>query len=448
MSEFFGSVWWLLVTLGLLVTFHEFGHFWVARRCGVRVLRFSIGFGKPIWSHFAKDGVEYAIGAIPLGGYVKFLDARESDTPETVARQKGEFSSAPIWQRMLITVAGPVFNIVFTVAAFWAMFVVGRPDFQPVIDTPQGIAAQSGMQADDRIVAVGAEKVDTWTAAMVAIAQEAVLHRDAVVSVIDAQGHVQEHVLALSTLPAAASDNDKTYAAIGLQLKPPPAVAGSVPDGPAARAGMLVGDRIVSINGLPTATFAKLVSVVAEQAAKSPLLHVIVERGTATVPLDIVAEQRAEGDKSRWIIGIGTADVHNAVQHFGPLQAIPEAFAETWKQTRSTFAMVGGMLSGQASAKNLSSVISIAQVANATAHMGLAWFLTFLAMISLSLGILNLLPIPILDGGHLLYYLIELVKGRPVSERALIAGQYVGVALLVTLMSIAFYNDILRLVSG
>jgi regulator of sigma E protease len=450
MNEFFGSVWWLLVTLGLLVTFHEFGHFWVARRCGVKVLRFSVGFGKALWLRRARDGVEYAIGAIPLGGYVKFLDAREAENPELARRIPGEFSSAPLWQRMAITVAGPLFNILFTIAAFWAMFVVGRPDFQPIIGAPQGLAAAAGFQSNDRLVAIDGVSVDTWSSALLGIAEGAMRHRDASVEVTDAQGQSRVRTLALSKLPADAADNEKTVDAIGLELRSRDAVAGTVQAGaPAARAGMQVGDRTLRVNDIPIGDFSDFTRVLAQQAAKNPHLHLLVQRGGTQVPLDLTAEPNVVDGKTTWTIGIGVpARSADAIKHYGPFQAIPAAFAETWKTARSTLAMIGSMLTGQASAKNLSSVITIAQVANESAQQGLAWFLSFLALISLSLGILNLLPIPILDGGHLLYYLIELVKGSPVSERTLVAGQYVGLALLVTLMSMAFYNDIVRLVAS
>lgn len=449
MSEFFGSVWWLLVTLGLLVTFHEFGHFWVARRCGVKVLRFSVGFGKPIWSRIGRDGVEYAIGAIPLGGYVKFLDAREAENPDLAARQPGEYNSAPVWQRMAIAIAGPAFNILFTVFAFWAMFVVGRPDFQPVIGAPQGLAQTAGLQAGDRILSVDGDRVDSWSAAMLDVAQAAMLREDATLGVVGANGAQHQRVLALSRLPQGAADSDATFAAIGLQLQAPPAIVGGLaPAGAAERAGLMLGDRIISIDGKPVASFEQLTKLVPQLAGKSPHLHLTVERGHNTLGFDLDAQQHTQDGKTRWIIGVSVAQTHNALEQYGPLRAFPAALRETWRTTRSTFQMIGGMLSGAASTKNLSSVISIAQVANASAQMGLAWFLSFLAVISLSLGILNLLPIPLLDGGHLVYYLIEWVKGSPLSDRALIAGQFVGMALLAALMSLAFYNDILRIVAG
>jgi regulator of sigma E protease len=448
MSEFFGSAWWLLVTLGILVTFHEFGHFWVARRCGVKVLRFSVGFGKPLWSRFGRDGVEYAIGAIPLGGYVKFLDAREADDPEAASRQPGEFSSAPVWRRIAIAAAGPVFNIGFTVLAFWAMFVIGRPDLPPVIGAPTGLAAEAGFHAGDRLTAVGGEKVDSLSNAMLEVAQAAMLHQDVSVAVVDAQGKAGNHLLPLSKLPGEAADS-KTFEAIGLVPQIPDAVVGTVvADSPAEHAGMLPGDRILRINDTPVANWSDLTHAVGTEAAKNPHLSVLVHRGGTDIPLDLTAARGTDANSPPWMIGIGRQSRTTALEHYGPLQAVPAAFRETWKTTRNTLGMIGSMLTGQASTKNLSSVITIARVANESAQQGVAWFLSFLAVISLSLGILNLLPIPILDGGHLLYYFIELVKGRPLSERTLIAGQYVGLALLVTLMSLAFYNDIVRIVAS
>jgi regulator of sigma E protease len=450
MSEFFGSVWWLLVTLGVLVTFHEFGHFWVARRFGVKVLRFSVGFGNPLWSRFGKDGTEYAIGAIPLGGYVKFLDAREAENPALVANQPGEFYSKPPWQRIAISAAGPLFNVLFTIVAFWAMFVIGRPDYPPVIDSPQGLAAEAGLQANDRINAVAGEQVDSLSGAMLAVLQAAALHRDIPLDVTDSQGQARSVTLELSKLPPGAPDSESVFDQIGLEQQSPPAIAGTVEkDTPAMRAGMQAGDRIVSLNGAAVARAADFVRLLPEQTAKSPLVNLVVDRKGQQVPLAITSEQRAEQGKTRWVIGITWQAIpRDAIEHFGPLQAIPAAFKETWKTTTSTVGMIKSMVIGEASTKNLSSVISIAQVANASAHQGVAWFLSFLAIISLSLGILNLLPIPILDGGHIVVYLVEWIKGSPVSERTLIAGQYVGLALLVTLMSLAFYNDIVRLVAS
>src|SRR5512141_752777 len=325
MTEFFGSVWWLLVTLGVLVTFHEFGHFWVARRFGVRVLRFSIGFGKPIWSHTARDGVEYAIGAIPLGGYVKFLDAREAEHPELVARQPGEYNAAPIWQRMAIAAAGPVFNILFTVAAFWAMFVIGRPDFQPVIGVPQGLAAQAGFKSGDRFVAIDGESVDSWSGALLEIMQAAAVHHDVAIQVVDAQAQAQKRILPLSQLPAGAVD-DKAFETIGLHRHLAPVAGDLAKDMPAVRAGMLAGDRIVRINNVAISDFDDVSSAIAAQAAKDPRLNVLVQRNGADVALAVTAENKDLGGVSKWRIGIGpVATPPAATDHYGPLHSTPAA---------------------------------------------------------------------------------------------------------------------------
>ncbi|MFO1505734.1 MAG: RIP metalloprotease RseP [Lysobacterales bacterium] len=448
MAEFFGSTWWLLVTLGLLITFHEFGHFVVARRCGVKVLRFSVGFGKALWSRRDRHGTEFVIAAIPLGGYVKMLDEREGEV--AAAELPRAFTRKPVGQRIAIAAAGPVFNLLFALAAFWLMFVVGRPDFQPLVAAPTGLAASAGFAAGDRITAVGGEPVDTWSDALDAIAQAALGRQATTVTVETPDRQHRVLNLPLEKLPADA-DLTKAIPAIGLQLQAPdvPAIAARVVPGmPAAKAGLQDGDRIVAIDGNPVANFAALGAAIQKAAAESPVLALTIERGGATRDVTVHAERQDSGAAgSRWVTGIESPDPHNAVQRFGPLRAVPAAFAETWRTTANMFKMVGDLVSGRASTRNISGIIGIGQAANASAHMGVAWFLDFLALVSLSLAVMNLLPIPILDGGHLLYYLIELVKGTPVSERTQIAGQYVGLALLAALMGLAFYNDILRIVS-
>jgi regulator of sigma E protease len=449
MSEFFGSVWWLIVTLGLLVTFHEYGHFVVARRCGVKVIKFSIGFGPALWSRFDRHGTQFVVAAIPLGGYVKMLDEREVDGVVGPESLKGAFNRKTVGQRMAVTAAGPIFNLIFAVAALWLMFVIGRPDYAPIIDAPNGLAAEAGLQADDRIVAVGNQKVGSWNSAIQAVSEAAVMHRDVAIEATNAAGQSRTVTLALSKLPPGAPNNEATYERIGLAIQPSAAIADSVEkDMPAGRAGVQPGDRVTRINGIPVRNFGDFVRTLADQAAKNPRLDLVVERQGASVPLSMTAEQRSIEGHQKWLLGITVrAKAKDAVERFGPLQAIPAAFGEISNQTRQTLGLLWGMVTGQASVKNLSGVITIAQVANSYAQLGIAWFLNFLAIISLSLAILNLLPIPILDGGHLLYYLIEIIKGSPVSERVQIAGQYVGMTLLMALMGLAFYNDILRIAS-
>jgi len=447
MNELFGSVWWLIVTLGLLITFHEYGHYVVARLCGVKVLRFSVGFGKPLWMRRNRAGTEFAIAAIPLGGYVKMLDEREGDVAPAEVTQA--FNRKPPLQRMAIAAAGPAFNLVFAVAAFWLMFVVGRPDYLPIIAAPNGVAAEAGMQAGDRIVAVDGSTVDSWSKALQKLGERAVGRSDASVAVVTAAGDEATRTLAFSALGADVGEK-QLFDRIGLSLAPrmlPPEIGRVSAGDPAAAAGIEVGDRIVRINGREISSFRDIETVIPEESAKNPRLAITVQRGNERIDLNLTARTTTDPDgSSRFIIGIGSKAAHDATLRYGPLDAMPRALTETWDVTASSLNMLKLLVTGKAGLENLSGPITIARFANGSAQLGLAWFLQFLAIISLALAIMNLLPIPILDGGHLLYYLIELIKGSPVSERTQIAGQYVGLMMLVALMGLAFYNDILRLI--
>mgnify|MGYP004705150145 FL=1 len=448
MNAFFGSVFWLLVTLGVLVTFHEFGHYWVARRCGVKVLRFSVGFGRALWSRTGRDGCEYQVAAIPLGGYVKMLDAREGEVDPALRGQ--EFTAKPVWQRIAIVAAGPAFNLLFTVVALWLMFMLGKPDIAPIVTAaPHSLAAEAGLQVGDRIQRIDGEPVSTWSDALDAIANATLGRQPLPMVVTDADGLPRSLTLPLQQLPAG-QDVGRYLDTLGLRLASPPAMAATVvPGQPAAAAGLQSGDLIRRVNGQPVADFEDFRAQVARQAAQNPVLQLQILRGDQLLERSVTARKEAlQGGAARWLIGIGSQPPVMATLRYGPLKAVGAALTTTWHNTRQSFNLIGKMLSGQASPRNLSGVIGIAQVANSSAHMGLAWFLNFLAMVSLSLAVINLLPIPVLDGGHLLYYLIELVKGSPVNERVMLAGQYVGLVLLFTLMGLAFYNDIHRILSS
>jgi regulator of sigma E protease len=457
MSEILGSIWWLLVALGVLITFHEFGHFWVARRLGVRVLRFSIGFGRPIWSRRGADGVDYVIAAIPLGGYVKMLDEREGDVPDSQLHEA--FNRKPVWSRIAIVLAGPAFNLFFAILSFWIMFMVGIPDSRPVVGEVSGIAAAAGLRAGDEIVAIDQQQTRTWSHVVLGLIAPALDREVVQITVRDADDTESTHELDLTLLEEGFSE-ENTLEAIGLT---PwrlfiPAVVGTVsPDSPAAIAGMYPGDRILRINGEEVSGWSWVGYLVQKYAKDDQFLTLTIDRDGAQLEIKIQPRKESSGIfSSRWLLGISNVepdpdqrtawDRSFILLQYGPVDGMKAAFDETWRLTGATFGLLGRMLTGQASVKNLSGPISIAQFANSSASRGLSNFLFFLGAISLSLGILNLLPIPVLDGGHLMYYLIEWAKGSPVSERAQMAGQYAGLVALAGLMSLAFINDILRLI--
>ena len=457
MGTFFGSLWWMLVAIGVLVTFHEFGHFWVARRCGVKVLRFSVGFGRALWSRRGKDGTEYRIAMIPLGGYVSMLDENrldEADSDIPAADLARAFNRQSVWKRIAIVAAGPLANLLLAVALLWAMLVIGRPDYAPVIGKAEGIAAQAGLHAGDAIRTVDGRTTPTWSEALMALSVAALDRQPVQVDVVGINGVKTTRTLQLDKLPVGF-DEARAVQAAGLTARHElvPAVVGTVSEGLPAWGVLAEGDRITAIDAAPVASFDDIAPLVKALGERGGSGMVEVERDGERLALELTPMQRKNPDGSTtWLLGVGNAassrPAPDAVLRLNPLAAIPAAIKETGYQVQQLFAMIGRAFSGKVSMQNtVSGPIAIAQAANAYASGGTAWFLNFLALLSVSLAILNLLPIPVLDGGHLLYYLIELVTGRPLGDRAMAVGQYLGLALIAGLTGLAFYSDILRLVS-
>lgn len=449
MSELLGSVWWLVVALGLLVTFHEFGHFWVARRCGVKVLRFSVGFGRALWKRTGRDGTEYVVAMLPLGGYVKMLDEREQDVPPELAGQA--FNRKSVWQRIAIVAAGPVANLLLCVGLLWAMFLIGRPDYAPVVGEVQGIAAEAGLARGDTVLAVGERATPTWSEVHMALIPAALDRADVPLSLRSGDGAPRTLTLPLSRLPGQI-DERRVLAEIGLaprHLAVPP-VVGRVEPGSAAWGVLAEGDRITAIDATGVDDWSDIGPLVQVLGQRGGGAMVEVERDGERLALEVEPGRvEREDGTPHWVLGVAAArpDVpaKDALLRHGPLRALPAALAEGWHQAGEMVAMIGRAFTGRVAVENtVAGPVTIARAANAYADQGAAWFLSLLALLSLSLGILNLLPIPVLDGGHLLYYLIELVKGSPVSERAMVVGQYIGLALVAALMGLAFYNDIIN----
>ena len=454
--EFLGPVFWLLVALGLLVTFHEFGHFWVARRCGVRVLTFSVGFGRALWSRKGRDGVEYRVAAIPLGGYVRMLDERESKVSPQQRHQA--FNRKPLGQRAAIVAAGPIFNLIFAIAAFWLMFVVGVSETRPVLGPTTGLAAEAGLNEGDMIVGINGQRTESWTHALIGLMTPALDRRSINVEVEDLDGQRRTVQLGLDRLGADFNE-ERTLESIGLQpWRPdqPPLIGEVVAGTPAESAGLRAGDRLVMIGAEPVGGWRDIARLIPLKALdddqRAQAVNVRIERDGRLLDKRIDVEIR----QGRPVIGIQAPPADAGVQaevdrafivlRYGPLEALPQAASETWRLTTATLGILGRMVTGSASLSNLSGPITIAQMADSSARLGLSRFLFFLGLISLSLAIINLLPIPMLDGGHLMYFLIEWIKGSPVSESAQIVGQYIGLFMVIGLMSVAIFNDILRLI--
>jgi regulator of sigma E protease len=438
-----------IVAISVLVAVHEFGHYLVGRLCGMKVLRFSIGFGRPLWTwRGGPDRTEYCVSAIPLGGYVKFLDEREG--PVDTADRGRAFNQRPVPARIAVLLAGPFFNFLFAVVAYWVLFVQGMPTSRPVVGeiVPGSYAATAGMEYGDRLVKVGEEETTNWQAALVAIFDEMVGDGRVPLELEDAEGRVRSTVLDVGGDAARLTEPGALFEGLGFQPWQPPAVVDSVDEkGGAHAAGIVAGDRITQIGGKDVATFRDLQQIVEERPGERVTVRLERDGGVRTVQVVLGTTEREGREVGVMGVGVSARAEHWYVRQFGPLAAIGESVEETWRSTGFTIRMLARMVTGDVSAKNISGPIDIAQYAGDSAAAGVNPFLQFLALVSISLGVLNLLPIPVLDGGQIVYQAVELLKGSPMSERSQLVGQQVGILALLLLMSFAFYNDIARLLS-
>lgn len=450
MFDFLWNLLSFVVALGLLVTVHEYGHFWVARKNGILVQRFSIGFGKTLFSWRDRHGTEFVIAAIPLGGYVRMLDGRVDPVLPQYADQA--FDSKTVPQRMAVIAAGPAANFLFAIFALMLMYLIGVPSLRPVVAevTPDSIAARAYLP-NQQIIAVNGESVQDWQGVQLLLLEQ--IGRDSVtLTMADDNNSPGADVRLDLTGWQFDPERDSVFGSLGMvpvQAKPLLDVGSVQPDSPAAAAGLQLNDKLRVLDGVALTDWASMVKIIQNNPGKA--LSLLVERDGQPVTLAVTpASQQTADGFHQGFLGVSPkvqpVDPQYIQQvQYGPIEAVWQGIQKTWQLVRLSFSMVGKLLLGDVSVKHLSGPISIAQGAGSSADLGLIAFLSFLALISVNLGVVNLLPLPILDGGHLMYLVVELIRGRPVSEKAQETGFKIGAFVLLMLMGIALLNDISRL---
>jgi len=445
------TILWFLVAIGILVVVHEFGHYLAARLAGVKVLRFSLGFGKPLVSRrFGRDQTEWTLSALPFGGYVKMLDEREGEVPAAEAHRS--FNRATVWRRIGIVIAGPTANFLLAIVFYWALFLNGMPALKPLIgEPPAGTpAAHAGLAAGDEIRRVNGADTPSFQDLRLSLLRAGVAGDPIELELADGRS------VRLDAPPMDTENLERdTLRPLGIVRYDPviaPVIGQVLPDGAAARAGFQPGDRLIAANGKAVANWQDWVQRVRQHPAKP--LRIEYERQGQRGELTVVPDAVDEAGQRIGKIGAGPK-VDEAVLatlmtevRYGPVEALWQGAVKTWDMSLFTLEMMGRMVLGQVSWKNLSGPLTIADYAGQSASLGWISFVGFLALVSVSLGVLNLLPIPLLDGGHLMYYVAEVFTGRPVSERTMEIGGRIGMALLLLLMSFALFNDLQRLIGG
>lgn len=453
MSNFAIYVLAFVLLLGVLIVVHELGHYSVARLAGVKVLRFSVGFGRPVFTvRVGRDGTEWSIGVFPLGGYVKMLDETEGDVaPRELHRS---FNRQSVWKRIAIVVAGPLANLVLALFVYWGLFLHGTEELRPVLGAPvvDSPAAAAGIQAGDQVLRVGGEEVQTWSE-MRWVLLRSVVERDTIkLELVNRRQEVSFHTLDLQGT-MGADDAEDPIERLGLTIFRPsfsPVLGTIVPDGVAAKAGLAPGDVVVSIDGKPVGAWDDVVQTVRASAGR-PLLFEY-RRGAETRTIELTPMGIESGGRLIGRIGAAVDDSgfdRNELMvtvRYGVVQAFGKALEETWSKSLFSLQMIGKMVTGALSWRYISGPVTIADYAGQSAKLGITQYLKFMALVSISLAVLNMLPVPILDGGHLLYYVAEIIRGRPLTERCMVLGQKIGLALILMLMAFALYNDLTRLI--